>query len=41
MVNNAGYVLVGEMEGTPEDEARRQMEVLFWGPAHICKEVGD
>lgn len=39
-VNNAGYGLYGEIEGLPEEEARKQIEVLFWGPVRISKEVG-
>jgi NAD(P)-dependent dehydrogenase (short-subunit alcohol dehydrogenase family) len=31
VVNNAGYGLLGEFEGTMEEEARRQMEVNYWG----------
>ncbi|TFY77130.1 hypothetical protein EWM64_g6880 [Hericium alpestre] len=33
VVNNAGYGLMGEIEATPEDLARQQIEVLFWGPS--------
>jgi hypothetical protein len=29
-----------EIEDLPEKEARKQIEVLFWGPVHISKEVG-
>lgn len=39
VVNNAGYGLQGEFEVIPEDSARRQVEVLFWGPVHITREV--
>ncbi|KAH9939448.1 hypothetical protein B0H21DRAFT_756962 [Amylocystis lapponica] len=39
VVNNAGYGLEGEIEAIPEEEARRQMEVLFWGPVRITKEA--
>jgi NAD(P)-dependent dehydrogenase (short-subunit alcohol dehydrogenase family) len=35
VVNNAGYGLFGEAEGLPLDEAREQVEVLFWGPVKI------
>ncbi|KAF9793296.1 hypothetical protein BJ322DRAFT_1117369 [Thelephora terrestris] len=35
VVNNAGYGLFGEAEGVPLDEARVQVEVLFWGPVKI------
>ncbi|KAK7692851.1 hypothetical protein QCA50_004486 [Cerrena zonata] len=37
VVNNAGYGLAGEIETTPEDEARKLIEVLFWGPVWICQ----
>lgn len=37
VVNNAGYGLVAEIEGTPEQEARRCFETCFWGPFHICQ----
>ncbi|CAL1707777.1 unnamed protein product [Somion occarium] len=39
VVNNAGYGLSSEIETTPEDEARRQVEVLLWGPVHICQQA--
>lgn len=39
VVNNAGYALMGEIEGTPDDEARKAMEVMFWGPVNIIKQV--
>ncbi|KAI0056247.1 NAD(P)-binding protein [Artomyces pyxidatus] len=39
VVNNAGYALQGEVEAIPEDRARHQIEVLFWGPVHITKEA--
>ncbi|KAI0037871.1 NAD(P)-binding protein [Auriscalpium vulgare] len=39
VVNNAGYALAGEIEGIPEDEARRQLDTLFWGPVAIMKEA--
>lgn len=41
VVNNAGYGIVGEVEATPEDEARKLMDVLFWGAVHISKKVSD
>lgn len=40
VVNNAGYGLFGEAEGLPLDEAREQVEVLFWGPVKISLKVG-
>lgn len=39
VVNNAGYGLFGEAEGLPLNEARKQVEVLFWGPAKISLKV--
>lgn len=39
VVNNAGYGLSGEIETIPEDDARKQVEVLFWGPVWICQRV--
>ncbi|KAM5542035.1 hypothetical protein V8D89_004345 [Ganoderma adspersum] len=39
VVNNAGYGILGEVEGTPEVEARRVVETLFWGAVHVTKEA--
>ncbi len=39
VVNNAGYGIQSEIEGTSEHEARRMVETLFWGPVHVTKEV--
>ena len=39
VVNNAGYGMVSEIEGTPEDEARACFEACFWGVVHICQRV--
>jgi NAD(P)-dependent dehydrogenase (short-subunit alcohol dehydrogenase family) len=39
VVNNAGYGLFGEIEATSDEEARKQIEVLFWGPVNITKQV--
>jgi NAD(P)-dependent dehydrogenase (short-subunit alcohol dehydrogenase family) len=36
VVNNVRYGLFGEVEGL---EIKKQMEVLFWGPADISKQV--
>ena len=41
VVNNAAYGLTGEIEATPDDAARLQMEVLFWGAATVTKEVSN
>ncbi|KAI0051228.1 NAD(P)-binding protein [Auriscalpium vulgare] len=39
VVNNAGHLLSGEVEATPDDMARFQMEVLFWGAVNVTKEA--
>ncbi|KAH9939452.1 hypothetical protein B0H21DRAFT_698452 [Amylocystis lapponica] len=39
VVNNAGYGLEGEIEATTDEDARRQIEVLFWGPVNVTKEA--
>jgi len=33
VVNNAGYALQGDTENATEEQARREMETLFWGTA--------
>jgi len=38
VINNAGYGSMGELEGFPEDEARKQMETNFWGPVLLTRE---
>ena len=35
--NNAGVALVGEIEGTPVDMARRVFDVNFWGAVHVSR----
>lgn len=37
VVNNAGYAVLGEVEGIPEEDARKEFDVQFWGPVHISK----
>ena len=37
--NNAGYAIVAEVEGTPEDVARAMFEVTFWGAERISREA--
>lgn len=32
LVNNAGYIQLGAIEETTEEQARAEMETLFWGP---------
>ena len=38
VINNAGYNIVTEFESFPEQEARKQMDTMFWGPVHLTKE---
>ncbi|KAK7691653.1 hypothetical protein QCA50_005052 [Cerrena zonata] len=37
--SNAGYTLLAEVEGTPEEEARKLFEVNFWGSVHVMQEA--
>jgi NAD(P)-dependent dehydrogenase (short-subunit alcohol dehydrogenase family) len=37
VVNNAGYAVFGEIEGIPEEDARKEFDVQFWGPVYISK----
>jgi len=37
--NNAGYSLTGEIEGTPDDIAKRMFDVNFWGAMNVSKEA--
>ncbi|KAF9008608.1 NAD(P)-binding protein [Hymenopellis radicata] len=39
VVNNAGYAIFGEIEGTPLSDARQLFDVQFWGPVYIMKEI--
>ena len=39
VVNNAGYGLKGEVEAISDELAMKQMEVNFWGPVRISREV--
>lgn len=41
VVNNAGYGIESEIETTPDDEARKLFEVLFWGLVNVSKQVSD
>lgn len=38
VINSAGYGVTSELEGFPENEARKQMETMFWGPVWLTKE---
>ena len=35
--NNAGYAMVGEVEGTPDADARAVFEVNFWGAVGVSR----
>ena len=37
--NNAGSSLMGELESTPEEEARKMFEVNFWGAVNVAREA--
>ncbi|KAJ7187053.1 hypothetical protein C8R46DRAFT_1172014 [Mycena filopes] len=37
--NNAGYGIIGEIEGTSEENARHQFETNFWGALTVTKEA--
>ncbi|KAI0354419.1 NAD-P-binding protein [Trametes cingulata] len=39
VVSNAGYAVLGEVEGTPDDVARAMFEVNFWGATHVLQEA--
>jgi NAD(P)-dependent dehydrogenase (short-subunit alcohol dehydrogenase family) len=39
VVNNAGYGILAEIEATPDEDARQNFEVQFWGPVNITREV--
>ena len=39
VVNNAWYGIQGEIEATPDVEARRMMETLFCGPVRVTQQV--
>ena len=37
--SNAGYGVLGEVEATPEDEARAMFDTNFWGAATVGREA--
>ncbi|CAL1711164.1 unnamed protein product [Somion occarium] len=37
--SNAGFTMLAEAEGTPEEDARRLFEVNFWGSLHVIQEA--
>ncbi|KAM5545462.1 hypothetical protein V8D89_000500 [Ganoderma adspersum] len=39
VVSNAGFALLSEVEGTPDDVARAMFEVNFWGSTHVLQEA--
>jgi len=39
VVNNAAHFLHAEIEATEDEAARKQMEVLFWGPVDISRQA--
>ncbi|KAJ6544207.1 hypothetical protein B0H19DRAFT_1221889 [Mycena capillaripes] len=39
VVNNAGYGILAEIEATPDEAARYNFEVQFWGPVNITREA--
>ncbi|RDX45789.1 NAD-P-binding protein [Lentinus brumalis] len=38
VVSNAGYNVLGEIEGTTDEAARAMFEVNFWGATHVLQE---
>lgn len=39
VINNAGYTHMGDTESMPEEDARVQVETLFWGPVFLMQEA--
>ncbi len=39
MLNGAGYGLLSEVDGTPDDVARVLFETNFWGAANVSREA--
>ncbi|KAJ7131767.1 hypothetical protein C8R43DRAFT_1133702 [Mycena crocata] len=39
VVNSAGYGILAEIEATPDEAARHNFEVQFWGPVNITREA--
>jgi NAD(P)-dependent dehydrogenase (short-subunit alcohol dehydrogenase family) len=37
LVNNAGYVLFGAVEQLSDEERRRQMETMYFGPSRLIQ----
>jgi len=39
VVNNAGYLLIGDTENASDEEARREIDTNFWGTVDVSKEA--
>ncbi|GAM39070.1 3-oxoacyl-(acyl-carrier-protein) reductase [Talaromyces pinophilus] len=39
VINNAGYAFMGDTESIPEEDARTEVETLFWGPVFLMQEA--
>ena len=37
--NNAGWAILGDLEATPEEEARKMFETNFWSAANVSREA--
>lgn len=37
--NNAGHSMLAEIEGTPDDAAKKMFDVNFWGAMNVSKET--
>ena len=37
--NNAGWAILGDVEATPEDEARKMFDTNFWSAANVSREA--
>jgi NAD(P)-dependent dehydrogenase (short-subunit alcohol dehydrogenase family) len=39
VVNNAGYTIMGDTEGSVDEDARKVMDANFWGVVDVSKEA--
>lgn len=39
VVNNAGYLLIGDTENATDEEARKELDTCFWGVVDVSKEA--
>jgi NAD(P)-dependent dehydrogenase (short-subunit alcohol dehydrogenase family) len=39
VLNNAGYLILAEIEGTPDEAAKQLFDVNFWGAVNVSKEA--